>query len=176
MAFMRLLPYFFCLVLAAATLSPAVLAQPATASPDIARSQSNVETVLVDGRTAEAIQINTAQGSFHFTAEIAETPQQTERGLMFRQTMPPTHGMLFDFGDPRLVTMWMKNTPLSLDMVFLSRSGEVVHIAERTKPFSQAIISSGGAVSAVLEINAGVSKLIGLKIGDRLEHRIFATP
>lgn len=178
MAIARYFSYLLSAVLLAASLSAPVLAQSVTplsgaALSGAAQSDPKVETYIVEGRSAEAIEIITAQGSFQFTAEIADTPEESSRGLMFRETMPPTHGMLFDFGDPRLVTMWMKNTPLSLDMVFLSRSGEVAHIAERTKPFSEDIISSGGDVSAVLEINAGVSKLIGLKVGDRLKHRFF---
>ena len=81
--------------------------------------------------------------------------------------------MLFAFGRPRLVTMWMKNTPLPLDMVFLNPDGTVAHIAERTTPYSEDIVSSGGNVAFALELNAGVSRLIGLKVGDRVEHRLF---
>jgi uncharacterized membrane protein (UPF0127 family) len=87
--------------------------------------------------------------------------------------MAPTHGMLFVFGPPREIHMWMRNTPLSLDMIFIDETGEVKNIAERTTPFSDAIIDSGVPVSFVLEINAGVSRLLGLKQGDKIEHRLF---
>ena len=127
----------------------------------------------VEGREAEEIWIVTGQGRFLFTAEIADEPAERSQGLMFRETMPPKHGMLFDFGQTRPVQMWMRNTPLSLDMVFLDRSGTVTHIAERTTPFSDAIIDSGGPVSHVLELNAGITRLIGLKSGDRVEHASF---
>ena len=129
--------------------------------------------LTVDGRQAEEIWIVTSQGRFSFTAEIADEPAERSQGLMFRETMPPKHGMLFDFGQTRPVQMWMRNTPLSLDMVFLDETGTVTHIAERTTPFSDAIIDSGGPISHVLELNAGISRLIGLKPGDRVEHASF---
>jgi uncharacterized membrane protein (UPF0127 family) len=118
---------------------------------------------------AEKLTIGTAQGRFEFDVEIADEPLEQQRGLMFRTDLPTRSGMLFTFGKPRLVTMWMKNTPLPLDMVFLNADGTVAHIAERTTPYSQDIVSSGGEVAFALELNAGVSRLIGLKVGDRLE-------
>ncbi len=129
--------------------------------------------LVIDGREAEELWINTRQGRFRFTAEIADDDSERSSGLMFRQSMPPTHGMLFDFQETRQVIMWMRNTPLPLDMIFVDKSGRVVRIAERTTPFSDATIDSGEPVSFVLEINAGVSRLIGLKAGDHLEHRVF---
>jgi hypothetical protein len=123
---------------------------------------------------AEKLTIVTAQGSYDFEVEIADEPQEHARGLMFRTELPPRRGMLFDFGNARMVSMWMKNTPRSLDMVFLARDGTVLGIAERTVPFSEEIIPSGEPVSLVLELNAGVARMIGLKKGDRLKHRLFA--
>lgn len=129
--------------------------------------------LTVEGREAEEIWIATDQGRFRFTAEIADEPAERSQGLMFRETMPAKHGMLFDFGQIRPVQMWMRNTPISLDMVFLDKTGTVTHLAERTTPFSDAIIDSGGPISHVLELNAGISRLIGLKPGDRVEHASF---
>ena len=126
--------------------------------------------ILVDGHESEEVWIVTGQGRYRFTAEIADEPVEQSTGLMFRQKMPADHGMLFDFGETRQVTMWMRNTPLPLDMVFIAPDGTVTRIAERTTPFSDAIIPSEGAVSHVLELNAGISRLIGLKPGDRVEH------
>ncbi len=117
----------------------------------------------------QILAIKTAQGNFEFTVEIADEPHERQKGLMFRETMPTKHGMLFDFGETRQIQMWMRNTPLSLDMIFLTPDGKVVRIAERTTPFSDAIIDSTVPISHVLELNAGVSKLIGLKIGDFIE-------
>lgn len=121
----------------------------------------------------EKVTIVTAQGRFDIRAEIADEPSEHSRGLMFREDLEPTEGMLFDFGETRLVTMWMKNTPLSLDMVFVRADGTVARIEERTQPFSLRIIGSGEPVSHVLELRGGVARMLGLKPGDRLEHRSF---
>jgi uncharacterized protein len=130
-------------------------------------------SLVIDGREAEEIWINTGQGRFRFTAEIADEEAERSSGLMFREKMAPTHGMLFDFGQKRQIQMWMRNTPLPLDMVFIDEKGRVVGIAERTTPFSDAIIDSGVPVSFVLEVNAGISRLLGMKPGDTIEHRLF---
>ena len=142
---------------------------------DVAVSEQNTapKTLLVDGRISEPLWIETGQGRFEFTAEIADTGEERAKGLMFRETMPSKHGMLFDFGEKRRIQMWMRNTPLSLDMIFLDEQGTVRKIAERTTPFSDTIIDSDEPVTHVLEINAGVSRLIGLKTGDSIHHRLF---
>lgn len=118
--------------------------------------------------------VHTAFGVHAFSVEIADEPAERARGLMFRETMAPDHGMLFIFGDSRPVSMWMKNTPMSLDMVFLRPDGTVATIAERTEPFSETVIDSGEPVSHVLELRAGIARMIGLKPGDRLDHPSFA--
>lgn len=146
--------------------------QAVQSAPSTAKVELQVPLVI-DGREAEEIWINTGQGRFRFTAEIADEQSERSIGLMHREKMAPTHGMLFQFETVRNIQMWMRNTPLSLDMVFINNSGEVMNIAERTTPFSDAIIESGEPVSFVLEINAGVSRLIGLKEGDKIEHRLF---
>jgi hypothetical protein len=122
----------------------------------------------------EKLTIETRQGSFEFDVEVADDGFEQARGLMFREEMAPRQGMLFDFGETRVVTMWMKNTLIPLDMVFASADGIVVHVAERTTPLSEAIVTAGVPVSHVLELNAGLARLIGLKPGDRLAHRSFA--
>lgn len=119
--------------------------------------------------------IETATGSHRFTVEMALSSEQMSRGLMFRATMPADEGMLFDFGRVDMVSMWMRNTILSLDMLFIDRDGVVRHIAERTTPFSEAIISSRVPVRAVLELNAGAARRIGLRVGDRVRNVIFGT-
>ncbi len=121
---------------------------------------------------AEKLTIVTGQGRFEFDVEIADEAVEQQRGLMFRTDLPAKRGMLFDFGQTRMVTMWMKNTPLPLDMVFIRADGTVAHVAERTTPFSEDIVSSGEEVAFALELNAGVARLIGLKPGDRIEHRL----
>ncbi|WP_294540743.1 DUF192 domain-containing protein [uncultured Rhodoblastus sp.] len=96
-----------------------------------------------------------------------------EQGLMNRRYLPADRGMLFDFHTEQPVLMWMKNTYIPLDMVFISRAGVVTHIAENAEPLSEAIISSNGPVYAVLEVNAGYARKIGLKKGDVVRHPAF---
>jgi hypothetical protein len=87
--------------------------------------------------------------------------------------MPEDRGMLFDFKREEPVSMWMKNTYLPLDMVFIDRTGRVVNVAENAEPLSERIIPSGAPAFAVLELNAGTARRIGLKVGDRLRHSMF---
>ena len=118
-----------------------------------------------------SLEIVTADGKTHrFSVELARTPEQQSQGLMFRRTMAPDAGMLFINDPPRVMTMWMRNTFLPLDMIFFDPRGQVTRIAERTVPLSEAIIPSGGPVLGVLEVNAGVAARLGLKPGDRLVH------
>jgi hypothetical protein len=115
----------------------------------------------------------TASGTHHFSVEVMETDAQRERGLMFRRYLPPDRGMLFDFKTEQPVMMWMKNTYLPLDMVFISRSGIVTSIAKDTEPLSERIIPSGGPVYAVLELNAGTAEKIDLQPGDHVVQALF---
>ncbi len=124
----------------------------------------------VDGGIAV---VETASGAHSFTVELAETPAQRARGLMFRRQMAPDHGMLFDFGTDDEVRMWMQNTYISLDMVFITRDGVVHRIERNTTPLSTRTISSKGPVRSVLEVIAGTADRIGLKRGDVVRHPIF---
>lgn len=119
----------------------------------------------------------TADGGRHaFAVEIAETPEQRARGLMYREELAADHGMLFDFGSDQPVSFWMKNTPLSLDMIFVRGDGRVAEIAADTTPFSLAAVDSDEPVRFVLEVVAGTAARLGLKPGDRLEHPRVAPP
>ena len=115
----------------------------------------------------------TPLGKFDFNVEIAATDAQRTTGLMYRQSMARDAGMLFDFKISRPVMMWMKNTYLPLDMVFIDKSGRIVRIAKDTTPHSLDVISSGGPVRYVLELNAGTSERVGLQAGQVLQHRLF---
>ena len=121
----------------------------------------------------ESLDIITASGTHRFSVEVMRTDEQRARGLMYRRFMPEDRGMLFDFKREDIVSMWMKNTYLSLDMVFIDRTGKVVNIAENTEPLSERIIPSAAPVLAVLELHAGTARRIGLKPGDRLKHALF---
>ena len=119
------------------------------------------------------LKIITARGTFEFTVEVADDPKEQEIGLMNRPQMDKTSGMLFDFGRKKIVNMWMKNTMIPLDMVFTDDSGTVVSVSENAVPQSLDIISSVVPASFVLEINGGMAKFIGIKVGDKLVHAIY---
>lgn len=121
----------------------------------------------------ETLTFKTVTGDHAFSVEVMRTDQERARGLMYRRFMPADRGMLFDFKTEQPVMMWMKNTYISLDMVFISRAGVVVNVAANTEPLSERIIPSGAPTYAVLEINAGVAAKIGLKPGDRVDHPLF---
>lgn len=123
----------------------------------------------------ETVVVETSTGAHTFSAEVAQTPAIRRRGLMYRTSMPKTHGMLFAFGVDTEVSMWMRNTRISLDMVFIKADGRVHRIEANTTPFSERVIRAGAPVRAVLELNAGVAAKIGLKPQDRVVHRIFKT-
>lgn len=101
-----------------------------------------------------------------FTVEVAETDRQRAKGLMFRETMAADHGMLFIFEGEGERYFWMKNTPLPLDIIYISRAGAIVSIAADTTPYSEKVIPSNGAAKYVLELNAGTAQKLGISAGD----------
>lgn len=103
-----------------------------------------------------------------FTVELALTPEQQSRGLMFRETLAPDAGMLFVYDPPRAIAMWMRNTLVPLDMVFAGAGGTIFFIAENTEPLSEALIQPPAGVGYVLEVPAGTARRLGLVPGDRL--------
>ena len=111
----------------------------------------------------------------HYEVEVADTPRERARGLMFRRSLDPRAGMLFDFGRDEIARMWMKNTFIPLDMVFADRDGTVRGIARDARPRSLDTISSRVPVRAVLELNGGEAERIGLAPGDRIRHPVFGT-
>lgn len=116
--------------------------------------------------SSEKLTVQTADGKSHeFTAELATNDGQRQQGLMFRKSMEPDHGMLFDFGTDRDVSMWMRNTFIPLDMVFIAKDGQVTHVHRNAVPHSEDIISSRGAVRYVLELNGGVTRKLGIESG-----------
>ena len=108
-----------------------------------------------------------------FRVEVARNDADRAQGLMFRRSMPADQGMLFDFGRVEPVSMWMQNTYLSLDMLFIRPDGTIARIAANTEPLSTRTIPSGEPVLAVLELNAGTASKLGIKPGDRVEHPLF---
>ena len=115
-----------------------------------------------------------AGGERHtFKIEMAVTPAERSRGLMNRRELAPDAGMLFDYGKPRLVSFWMKDTLIPLDMIFIKEDGRIARIAKRTIPLSLAAVPSGEAVLAVLEVIGGTADRLGIGPGDTVIHPIF---
>jgi uncharacterized membrane protein (UPF0127 family) len=115
----------------------------------------------------ESLVIQTAAGKkIGFVVEIADTNEQRQRGLMYRKEMADDAGMIFDFGTSKRVQMWMENTVLPLDMLFIDRAGTIRGIKQNAVPFSRDIIDSVTDVKYVLELNAGASAKLGIKSGD----------
>lgn len=121
----------------------------------------------------EPLEILTARGPVKFMVEIADDDASRAQGLMNRRSLAPDRGMLFDFHTPRPVSFWMRNTYISLDMIFIRADGTILSIARKTRPLSDAPVPSGGPVRAVLEVIGGRAAEIGALPGDRILHRIF---
>ena len=121
----------------------------------------------------ETLKLITARGAQVIDIEVTETPAEKAQGLMFRTRLPDSGGMLFFYETPQEITMWMRNTYIPLDMVFIRADGIVHRIEARTEPLSENIVASKGDVTACLELAGGAAERLGLKPGDRVEHRYF---
>ncbi|KQU35405.1 hypothetical protein ASG63_01500 [Methylobacterium sp. Leaf94] len=121
----------------------------------------------------EPLSIVGRQGRHVFAVEVMRTDADRSRGLMYRRTMAPDHGMLFDFQASAPVAMWMKNTYLPLDMLFIRADGTIAKIAADTEPLSTKVIPSNEPVLSVLELNAGTAARLRIHAGDRVEHALF---
>jgi uncharacterized membrane protein (UPF0127 family) len=119
------------------------------------------------------LDIETARGRHHFVIELATTADQQIQGLMFRRALAPDAGMLFLYEDDHEIQMWMKNTLIPLDMIFIRADGTILSIAERTVPGSLATIPSQGPARAVLEVNGGTAARLGIRPGDRVLYPAF---
>lgn len=143
-------------------------ALPARAQPGVNQPQPKLPE--------EPLVIITRDGARHeFRVEMAIDANHQMIGLMFRPSVGPNEGMLFDWGQPRESAMWMRNTITSLDMVFITQEGRIHRIAERTVPLSLATVESRGPVRATLELAAGTAERLNLRVGDRVLQRIFGT-
>ena len=121
----------------------------------------------------DTLEIVSKTGVHVFSVELAVTDEQRARGLMERRSLPEGHGMLFKFEPDQVIQMWMHNTYISLDMIFIRGDGRVLRIAENTTPLSDRIISSGGAARGVLEVIAGTARKLGIAPGDKVAHSWF---
>ena len=112
--------------------------------------------------------LKTATGDHAFNIEVMASDQERALGLMFRRSLPENSGMLFIYDPPQPATMWMKNTLITLDMVFISADARVHRIESNAEPFSETLIPSDGDVVGVLELNGGEAGKIGLRRGDKV--------
>src|SRR4051812_43994256 len=124
--------------------------------------------------TNETLEIASKTGVHAFSVEVVANDEERQKGLMYRKELPEGKGMLFDFGTEAPVSFWMKNTYVSLDMIFIRADGRILSIAENTEPLSERMVPSGGPVKGVLEVVAGTARKLGIRPGDHVAHRIFA--
>ena len=137
-------------------------------------AQSAPEPVMSEaGLEIEQLTVDTANGPLRFTVEIADDERERNRGLMFRQSLADDAGMLFHFQEPEYASFWMRNTVISLDIIFIGVDGRILNIAERTTPYSEEGVPSAGLTRGVLEIRGGRAAELGIRAGDRVHHRIF---
>ncbi len=115
--------------------------------------------------------ISTFETEISFRVEVADTPFERQQGLMFRKSMPADHGMLFEFGETRQVAMWMKNTYIALDMVFIGDDGRINAIRQAT-PHSLDIVAPQTQTRFVLELNAGITGKNGIAVGAKVRHPV----
>jgi uncharacterized membrane protein (UPF0127 family) len=120
--------------------------------------------------------IESGANKHRFDIELADTDERRAYGLMHRDRMAPDAGMLFDFKTDQPVAMWMRNTRIPLDMLFIAANGRVVNIRERAVPHDETSIYSDGPVRSVLELNGGTVTRLGIKPGDVVRHRMFGNP
>ena len=123
----------------------------------------------------QSLEIVSKSGVHVFAVEMAATEQERETGLMYRKELAEGRGMLFDFTPQQQVSMWMKNTFIPLDMIFIRADGRILRIAENTEPQSEKIISSGGLVKGVLEVIGGTARKYGIEPGDKVAHPLFGS-
>jgi uncharacterized protein len=134
------------------------------AAPNVDAKMRRETLALITGASEHIIQV-----------EVTSTPEEKAMGLMFRTSLADDAGMLFSYTPPQEATMWMRNTYISLDMIFIRADGIVHRIEAGTEPFSERVIASRGPVSAVLELKAGSAARLGLKPGDRVRHALFGS-
>jgi len=121
----------------------------------------------------DVLLVETASSQYRFDVEIADDAAERAEGLMYRKTLAENAGMLFLYPQPQPVQFWMKNTVLSLDIVFVRADGTIARIAADTTPMSEDLIPSGEPVRAVLEVKAGTMRELGVKVGDRLRNATY---
>lgn len=148
----------------------ALAAALAACAPNGASSEAPLERAE-SGLEQVPVTVTSSSGTHRFIAEVARTPDEQSRGMMFRPSVAPDRGMIFPYDPPQPVAFWMKDTLIPLDILFIAPGGTILSIAENTVPLSLEPVPSGGAVEAVLELAGGRSAELGIKAGDRVDWR-----
>jgi uncharacterized membrane protein (UPF0127 family) len=138
---------------------------PSAPAANVPAAEERAQTGLAE----LPLTIHSQNGDHHFTVEIAATPDEQERGLMFRRSVAGDRGMIFPYAPPQQVSFWMKNTLIPLDMVFIRPDGRIARIAANTAPMSLDPVPSGDIVAAVLELRGGRAAELGIRPGDQVE-------
>ena len=146
---------------------PACSPQAAENTPAPAAAQASVHPV--SGLEVIPLTITTLGRTHAFRVEVARTPQEQAKGLMFRTEMGPDEGMIFPYDQPRVLSFWMRNTVISLDLVFIDEQHRIINIAENAVPYSEASILSAAPGVAVLELNGGRTRALGIVAGNKVD-------
>jgi len=140
-----------------------------------AMAQNSETPPPLDMGESEPLIVLAETGPQRFMVEIADTPEKQNRGYMYREDIPLDTGMLFEFERPKVATIWMKNTPSSLDIIFIRTNGKILKIEHSAAPYTLRSASSEAPVAAVLELAGGRSLDLGIKPGDIVAHEFFGT-
>lgn len=152
--------------------SPASEANVVASPSEAAVAEGEVERHPLSGLQVIDLTVQSGETVHTFRVELADTDEAQSRGLMFRNELGDFEGMLFPSDGPEPRSFWMKNTPLSLDIIFVGTDGRILNIAANTEPYSLLSVSSGGLTSAVFELRAGRSAALGIKPGDKVEYSL----
>ena len=157
----------FSMLLPLCVLVPACSPQAAENAPAPAASEASVHPV--SGLRVIPLTVTTMSRTHSFRVEVAETPQEQAKGLMFRTEMGADEGMLFPYERPRMLSFWMRNTVMPLDLVFIDQERRIINIAENATPYSEESILSAAPGIAVLELNGGRARELGIVAGNKVE-------
>ncbi|MEM6728275.1 MAG: DUF192 domain-containing protein [Pseudomonadota bacterium] len=130
----------------------------------------SIAALAADACTPNSLVIKDDDSEARFSVEVADTMAERGRGLMFREELPLSAGMLFVYGRPRSVSFWMRNTLIPLDMLFITSDGTVARIHENAIPLDETAIFGGNNIQYVLEINGGLARQLGLEVGSVIQH------
>ncbi|HSD74910.1 MAG TPA: DUF192 domain-containing protein [Steroidobacteraceae bacterium] len=141
----------------------------------VAMAQGQAGLEPLDAFPRSSLEIQMPKQRHRFEVWVADTNPRRAQGLMHVKALQPMHGMLFVYPEPRMVSMWMKNTVIPLDMLFVAADGHIIRIARRTHPLSLETITSMGPVVGVIELAGGEAERLGIETGARVVHPAFKT-